>query len=46
MDRSGRVWVGAELALEYGVKDIDGTQPPSYSRTLGKPRKFSDAVVG
>ena len=27
MDRSGKALVAAALALEYGVKDIDGKQP-------------------
>ncbi|RPJ20300.1 MAG: SDR family NAD(P)-dependent oxidoreductase [Chloroflexi bacterium] len=27
MSRTGQVWVGAALAEEYGVRDIDGKQP-------------------
>jgi dehydrogenase/reductase SDR family member 1 len=27
MSKSGKVWVGAALAEEYGIKDIDGKQP-------------------
>ena len=27
MTRSGKVWVGAALAQEYGIQDIDGKQP-------------------
>ena len=27
MNRTGRVWVGAALAEEYGIQDIDGKQP-------------------
>ena len=27
MSRTGRVWVGAALAEEYGIQDIDGKQP-------------------
>lgn len=45
MARSGKVWVGAELAREYGVTDLEGKQPPSYRRSLGNPPQFSDAVV-
>ncbi len=45
MSRSGKVYYGAELAEEYGVVDIDGKQPPSPRAMLGKPPKFSDAVV-
>lgn len=45
MTRSGKVFVGAELAKEYGIQDIDGSQPPSYRRALGDTTTFSDAVV-
>jgi NAD(P)-dependent dehydrogenase (short-subunit alcohol dehydrogenase family) len=45
MERSGKVWVGAELAKEYGIQDIDGKQPPSYRRAFGDETTFSDAVV-
>lgn len=45
MERSGKVWVGAELALEYGLTDINGRQPRSYRAGLGDPTTFSDAVV-
>jgi len=27
MSRTGKVWVAAALAEEYGIKDIDGKQP-------------------
>jgi dehydrogenase/reductase SDR family member 1 len=27
MSKTGRVWVGASLAEEYGIRDIDGKQP-------------------
>ncbi len=27
LDRSGEILVAAELALEYGFRDIDGSQP-------------------
>ena len=27
MSKSGKVWIGAALAEEYGIKDIDGKQP-------------------
>lgn len=45
MARSGQVWVGAELAQEYGVTDIDGRNPPSNRSIFGDPTVFSDAVV-
>lgn len=43
--RSGQAYYCAELALEYGVKDIDGSQPPSYREWLGAPGEFHSAVV-
>ena len=45
MNRSGAVWIGAELALEYGVTDIDGRQPPSPRAFFGDTTSFGDAVV-
>lgn len=45
MERSGKVWVGAELAAEYGVVDINGRQPASHRPMLGNPPVYSDAVV-
>ena len=32
MSQSGRVRVVAELAVEYGFTDVDGTTPPSLRR--------------
>ena len=43
--RSGRVLVGAELGLELGVRDVDGSQPVSRRSFLGAPTRFNDAVV-
>jgi len=45
MARSGKTFIGAELALELGVNDIDGKQPPSHRPMLGEPIEFSAAVV-
>lgn len=45
MDKSGRVHIGAELALEYGVSDLEGKQPPSHRAFFGPPTEFGDAVV-
>lgn len=45
MERSGKVFYAAELAVEYGVKDTDGKQPPSHRPLLGDPPEFSPAVV-
>jgi NAD(P)-dependent dehydrogenase (short-subunit alcohol dehydrogenase family) len=30
MERSGQTLIGAEVAVEYGLKDLGGRQPPSY----------------
>jgi NAD(P)-dependent dehydrogenase (short-subunit alcohol dehydrogenase family) len=40
MDYSGETLIGAELGERYGIRDIDGKQPPTYRATLGEPRKF------
>lgn len=45
MERSGQIWVGAELGEHYGVKDINGKQPPSHRPMLGDPTTFNDAVI-
>ena len=45
MDRSGKVWIGAELGAEYGVTDINGRQPPSHREFFGGTTHFGDAVV-
>jgi len=38
MDKSGQTLVTAELAVEYGITDRGGLQPPSYRDQLGEPR--------
>ncbi len=45
MEKSGKVWIGAELGAEYGVTDIDGRQPPSHRAFFGDTTTFGDAVV-
>jgi NAD(P)-dependent dehydrogenase (short-subunit alcohol dehydrogenase family) len=45
MDRSGRVLVGAEVALDYGILDAEGKQPPSYRDMLGGPVQGHPARV-
>ncbi|UGT55696.1 SDR family NAD(P)-dependent oxidoreductase [Nocardia asteroides] len=45
MGRSGKVLIGAEVAEELGVKDIDDRQPPSHRPFLGDPPVFSAAVI-
>lgn len=45
MDKSGLILVAAELALEYGIKDVTGFQPPSNAGFLGSPRQANPAIV-
>jgi hypothetical protein len=35
MERNGQTIIGAELALEFGIRDEGGRQPPSYRDTHG-----------
>ncbi len=44
-EKSGQTLVTAELALEYGISDQDGKQPPSYREHLGAPRTPHPARV-
>ena len=37
LERSGQVWIAAELAREYGVTELDGSRPPSLRNLLGGP---------
>jgi NAD(P)-dependent dehydrogenase (short-subunit alcohol dehydrogenase family) len=45
MEKSGQVLIGAEAALDYGLKDIDGKQPPSHRPMLGAPTPAHPAIV-
>ena len=45
MERTGQVFYAAELALQYGVEDSGGVQPPSHRAFLGDTPTFSAAVV-
>lgn len=45
MEKSGKVWIGAELGAEYGVKDVNGKQPISHRPFFGDTTTFGDAVV-
>jgi NAD(P)-dependent dehydrogenase (short-subunit alcohol dehydrogenase family) len=33
MEMSGQTVIGAEMAMKYGIKDLDGRQPQSYRDT-------------
>jgi len=45
MEKSGRVLIGAELGLEYGITDSNGSSPPSHRAFFGDPTTYGDAVV-
>ncbi|HUA34337.1 MAG TPA: SDR family NAD(P)-dependent oxidoreductase [Candidatus Binataceae bacterium] len=45
MELTGQTFYSAELAERYGVKDIDGSQPPSGRMALGSPTEFSSIVI-
>ncbi len=45
MELTGQVFFAAELAERYGIKDIDGSQPPSGRGFLGPPSEFSSIVI-
>ena len=38
--RSGQVVISAEAAMEYGIVDSNGKQPPAYREQKGSPRQF------
>jgi dehydrogenase/reductase SDR family protein 1 len=40
MSKSGSAVIAAEAALEYGFKDFNGKQPPSFQKQKGSPRPF------
>ena len=44
-EKNGKTLIGAELALEYGIKDIDGKQPPSHREMLGGPPQINPAII-
>ncbi len=45
MKKSGKVWIGAELADQYGLTDINGACPPSHRAFFGETTTFGDVVV-
>lgn len=45
MDKSGKVWIGAELGALYGVTDLNGRVPESHRVFFGDTTTFGDAVV-
>ena len=45
MEKSGQALISAEVAINLGVKDVDGKQPASHRDMLGGPIQFNPAVV-
>ncbi len=45
MELSGKTFFAAELAERYGVRDVDGSQPPSGRAFMGPPSEFTDVVI-
>lgn len=44
MALSGQTLIAAELALKYGIKDVNGRQPPSYRESMGSPHQPHPAI--
>jgi len=45
-EKSGKTFIGAELAVEYGIKDEGGRQPPSYRDLDGSaPIEYHDKII-
>ncbi|MDB6062931.1 MAG: family NAD(P)-dependent oxidoreductase [Verrucomicrobiaceae bacterium] len=45
MQRSGQVIIVAELAQEYGIKDVGDVEPPSYRGVLGFPHVQHPSII-
>lgn len=45
MEKSGKVWIGAELGEEYGIVDVNNQKPVSHRAFFGEPTSYGDAVV-
>jgi NAD(P)-dependent dehydrogenase (short-subunit alcohol dehydrogenase family) len=45
MEKTGKVWIGAELGEEYGIEDINGATPMSHRAFFGETTIYGDAVV-
>jgi hypothetical protein len=40
MKLSGETLIAAELGQRYGIKDLDGKEPITYTEMMGKPSRF------
>lgn len=45
LEKSSRVWLGAELAELYGITDINGNRPPSQRPLFGDTTTFGEAII-
>ena len=45
LGKSGSVLIGAELAQEYGLVDVNGRSPPSHRAFFGDPTTYGKAIV-
>ena len=45
MSLSGQTLIGAELAMQYGIRDAGGRQPPSCRDTHGSPHEQYPTVI-
>lgn len=45
MQKTAKVWIGAELGALYGLVDRNGQAPMSHRAFFGEPTTYSDAVV-
>ncbi len=45
MEKTGKVWIGAELGEEYAIVDINDQKPVSHRAFFGEPTTYGDAVV-
>lgn len=45
MEMSGNAYYTADLAMEFGITEADGRQPPSFATMLGEPHRFHPAVI-
>lgn len=45
MEMSGNAYYTADLAIQFGITEDDGRQPPSFAQMLGEPHRFHPAVI-
>ena len=45
MQISGQALIGAELGASYGLKDLDGSTPPSFREEMGGPPQLHPSLL-